>query len=141
MSKITEIEIRWEFAKQWVLKQKPDITEPMLAAILKRFAKKEYTDSSANPLKLEQLCNAIEHDYQTFVDQEGGLKALLVPNTDNLLRLKEVADRTPFVFVNREFDGICYQVSGLIYEWRTGATLGVSAGIRDENPMIRIYQN
>jgi hypothetical protein len=141
MTKITEIEIRWEFAKQWILKQKPDIAESMLAAILKRFAKKEYANSSANPLKLEQLCSVIEHDFQTFVEQEGGITALLVPNTDILLRLKEVADRTPFVFVNREFDGICYQVSGLIYEWRTGATLGVSAGIRDENPMIRIYQN
>ena len=57
------------------------------------------------------------------------------------VRLKEVADGVPFEFVNAEFNGICYQTRGVIYQWENGATLGVCAGIRDENPLVIVSNN
>lgn len=60
---------------------------------------------------------------------------------NDLFRLKDVGDRIPFTFVDREFDGLCYQVDKVIYQWSNGATLGVCAGIRNENPLVVIARN
>jgi hypothetical protein len=57
------------------------------------------------------------------------------------VRLKIVKDGEPFTFINKEFEGICYQRNNVIYCWLTGQTLGVCTGIRDENPIVKLELN
>jgi hypothetical protein len=56
-------------------------------------------------------------------------------------KLKEVPERIPFTFVNSEFNDICYQAHGVIYQWVDGRILGVCAGIRDKNPPVIVINN
>lgn len=65
---MTEVEIRWEFAKQWILRDKPEIQESILARILKRFAKREFNNSNTAFLEIDRLCSVIEQSYQDFID-------------------------------------------------------------------------
>jgi hypothetical protein len=59
------------------------------------------------------------------------------------VRLKDVPDRVPFLFVHDgedrpAFEGVCYQSSGVIYAWDDGSTLGVCTGVRQENPWVEL---
>jgi hypothetical protein len=74
---MTEQELKWEFGKKWVLKQKPSIDQALLMAILRAFAFREFQGNRNAKLQLSKICSVIEHDYQTFVETEGGLSNLI----------------------------------------------------------------
>jgi hypothetical protein len=74
---MTEQELKWEFGKKWVLKQKPKVDQAFLMTILRAFAFREFQGNQNVKLQLSKICSAIEHDYQTFVESEGGLLNLI----------------------------------------------------------------